>query len=377
MIEAEKQSDVCVIGGGPAGLAAAIALRGEGFSVAVFDCGVPPIDKACGEGLLPHGLAALRELGVRIPAGVGFPFRGLRFSDAHSSAVADFPNGPAVGLRRTVLHRLLAERARETGVSLRWGVKIGCVSPEGIAVNGMLLNPALTIGADGQNSMVRRTAGLDRLQRGCLWREVRRYGFRRHYAIAPWSSYAEIYWGERCQLFITPVSPSEVCIASISRDPKLRLDRALADFPEVRDRLSVALPSSPERGAVTRSRALERVCRQRLALIGDASGSLDAITGEGLSLGFHQALALARAFKAGRLAHYQRAHRRLGRQSSAIASLLLALEQPGHFQKRVLASLAKHPEVFASLLSIHVGESSFLDLRPLPLLHFGLTFLAA
>ena len=49
-------TDVFVIGGGPAGLAAAIAARGRGFRVLVADGAQPPIDKACGEGLLPTGV---------------------------------------------------------------------------------------------------------------------------------------------------------------------------------------------------------------------------------------------------------------------------------------------------------------------------------
>ncbi|MGB8062426.1 MAG: FAD-binding protein, partial [Candidatus Sulfotelmatobacter sp.] len=48
-------TDVFVIGGGPAGLAAAIAARKCGLRVIVADAAQPPIDKACGEGLMPDG----------------------------------------------------------------------------------------------------------------------------------------------------------------------------------------------------------------------------------------------------------------------------------------------------------------------------------
>jgi menaquinone-9 beta-reductase len=65
-------TDVLVVGGGPAGLAAAIAARNRGFSVIVVDGAKRPIHKACGEGLLPGTLAALRELGICIRAcGIG------------------------------------------------------------------------------------------------------------------------------------------------------------------------------------------------------------------------------------------------------------------------------------------------------------------
>ena len=56
--------DVFVIGGGPAGLAAAIAARQRGFSVLVADGAEPPIEKACGEGLMPDAVKILDKLGV-------------------------------------------------------------------------------------------------------------------------------------------------------------------------------------------------------------------------------------------------------------------------------------------------------------------------
>ena len=59
----QRETDVLVIGGGPAGLAAAIAASKKGFRVAVADGAKPPIDKACGEGLMPNTVAALRDSG--------------------------------------------------------------------------------------------------------------------------------------------------------------------------------------------------------------------------------------------------------------------------------------------------------------------------
>jgi menaquinone-9 beta-reductase len=244
--------DVHVAGGGPAGLAAAIALRQQGFTVSLTDCAVPPIDKACGEGLMPDSIAALDELGIRIPSGVGFRFRGIRFADGQSSVSGEFPNGAGIGLRRTVLHNLLVARAETVGVSLVWGAKATQLTDA----------PQFIVGADGQNSGIRRRAGLDRHKR-----EARRFGFRRHYLLPPWSPYVELYWGKQCQIYITPVAEDEICVAVLSWDSKLRLDKALMEFPEIRTRVLCAQPSSPERGAVTVSRKLQRVCRPGLALI--------------------------------------------------------------------------------------------------------------
>jgi 2-polyprenyl-6-methoxyphenol hydroxylase-like FAD-dependent oxidoreductase len=321
---------------------------------------------------MPDSLGALRELGVSIPLNAGFPFRGIRFAGAGCSVVADFPTENAIGLRRTVLHKLLVDRAEELGVVLHWGTKGARLIRGGLSVNGKTIRPKLIVGADGQHSLIRRCAGLDR-----SWRETRRYGFRRHYRVAPWSPYMEMHWGARSQIYITPVSETEVCVAVTSRDPRIRLEQELGDFPGIQSRLSSAPPCSPEAGAVSASRALRRVWRGELALIGDASGSVDAIAGEGLGLSFRQALALARAFKADDLSRYQAAHRKLARGPSLMASLLLRLETHGAFQARALASLAKNPDVFASLLAIHVGEGSFRDLCSPRLLNLGLAFLAA
>jgi flavin-dependent dehydrogenase len=86
-----EQTDVFVIGGGPAGLAAAIASRKKGFRVVVADGARWPIEKACGEGLMPETLAALRELGVSIRPTDGHVLRGVKFVGKQSEVEARFP----------------------------------------------------------------------------------------------------------------------------------------------------------------------------------------------------------------------------------------------------------------------------------------------
>src|SRR5437899_11220178 len=104
---------VLIIGGGPAGLAAAIAARKKGFQVTLVDAAKPPIDKACGEGLMPNTLAALSELGVALGSGDGKGFRGVRCLDGPSVVEASFPAINGIWVRRTVLHERLEERAEE------------------------------------------------------------------------------------------------------------------------------------------------------------------------------------------------------------------------------------------------------------------------
>src|SRR4051794_25201773 len=99
--------DAFVIGGGPAGLATAIAARRRGLRVAVADALVPPIDKACGEGMMPDALEALGRLGVALPAEGSFPFRGIRLINGDDVVAGPFPNGCGMGVRRTTLHTTL------------------------------------------------------------------------------------------------------------------------------------------------------------------------------------------------------------------------------------------------------------------------------
>lgn len=359
-----NETDVFVIGGGPAGLAAAIAARQQGLRVCVADGARPPIDKACGEVLMPDAVAALHKLGVDLPAAELYSLRGVRFLSSGLSAEAAFPaDGGGLSLRRTVLHRIMVERAVELGVDLLWQSVITGISGEGIRIGDRDIKAAWIIGADGANSRVRRWAGLDAKSRTKL-----RFAFRRHYRIAPWTDRMEIYWGKHSQAYATAVSPAQVCVAAASSDPHLRLEEAVCEFPELSARLRGAEATSTERGAVSANCRLRRVCRKNVALIGDASGTVDAITGEGLDLAFRQALELASCMKAGSLAGYQSAHRRLAVRPSVMARLMLTLDGRPGLQERTLQVLRRRPEIFRRLLALHVGR-----LSPIQLAADGLT----
>ena len=349
-----KSTDVFVVGGGPAGLAAAIAARLKGFEVMVADGARPPIDKACGEGLMPDSFAALRGLGVALDdIEQSFPFRGIRFHGAGVSVAAAFPDGQAIGIRRTRLHEALIERARQAGVKMLWGRRVSGVSGDAVALDDGVVRCRWVIGADGQNSRVRHWAGLDAARH-----ESARYGFRRHYPVAPWTDHMEIYWGSGCQMYMTPVSPQEVCMAVISRDSHLRFDTALPRFPQLYSKLRGAAPSTAERGSVTVSRRLRRVFRDRTVLIGDASGSVDAITGEGMSLSFHQSLALADALVAQDLKAYEAAHRRLMRRPAFMAGLMLSLDRLPWLCPVALRGMAFQPAIFEKLLAVHLAAAA-------------------
>ena len=344
-----QPTDLFIIGGGPAGLAAAIATRRKGLDVTLADGARPPIDKACGEGLMPDGLAALRSLGVALDSTDAHPFYGLRFVERGVSVESAFPEGYALGVRRTVLHSRMVKAAAAAGVRMLWGAPVSGIGPDGVSIAGETVRARWIAGADGFHSRVRRWAGL-----AAQPPVNQRFGFRIHYRIAPWSDYMELHWGPACQIYVTPVGPWEVCAALISRDRRLRLDEALAQFPQLAARLAGAPRATAERGAVTANRSLPRVYRGNVALIGDASGSVDAITGEGLCLSFHQAIALAESLASGDLARYQAAHRRLARRPTLMSRLMLTMDRRTQLRRSAFRAMAFEPRIFQTLLSFHL-----------------------
>jgi flavin-dependent dehydrogenase len=400
---AGRSTEVFVIGGGPAGLAAAIAARLRGFRVMVADGATPPIDKACGEGLMPDGLAALRELGVELRRDDGFAFRGLRFLDEGSAVETRFPGiaGAGMGVRRAILQQRMVERAAALGVEFLWATPVVGVRDGGVEIarpTREVIAARWVVGADGSHSRVRKWSGLEEYTQ-----KESRFAFRRHYLVAPWCDGAEVYWGTRGQAYVTPVSAKEVCVVAITRHTELRSDEILREFPALLEQLSGAELTSSERGAVTSTRRLRRVTRgtfsgaadesqkadetvvNRLnvgrfngaelnvapnavgpegcagvALIGDASGGVDAITGEGLCLSFHQAVRLAEALERGELEQYERAHRKLAGRPNFMATMMLALDRRPMLRRRVLRVFTAEPEIFARFVAVHVGETSAL-----------------
>ncbi len=358
MVSCNRRTDVFIIGGGPAGLATAIAARQLGLSATIADGTEPPIDKACGEGLMPETIAALSELGVGIHLGQGFRFRGIRFFGGRHSAGAEFPQGPGLGIRRTLLHEYLIRRAEACGAQLLWQTPVVGLCSAGVQLPREVVAARWIVGADGSGSRVRRWAGLDRATR-----EKQRFAVRRHYALAPWSEYVEIYWSRRAQAYVTPIGRKEVCVVILAEElGDADCDAFLRHCPELRERLAGGSISSRERGAITLMHSLSAVHAGNIALVGDASGGVDAITGEGLRLAFRQAIALAAAMKKGRLARYGRTHRALARKPMLMGDLLLLLGRNEWIRSRALRMLNQHPQVFARMLALHSGNAEWPDL---------------
>lgn len=345
--------EVAVLGGGPAGLAAALALRQRGCRVALYDGQRPPIDKACGEGLMPEAVRLLCSLGVTLDEHDGAPFAGISFHDAHASARARFGNGRGLGVRRTRLQARMAARAAEMGVALHWGAAVRAVGG-GFVSAGAAIEADFFVIADGLCSTLATASGFH--ARAC---SRTRYASRQHFRCAPWSDQVEVHWRDHEQLYVTPLGAHEVGVTLLTNTRGRRLSDALRDFPVVCKRLAEAPPASAMRGAVTRTRSLREVVRGNIAVLGDASGSVDAVTGEGLLGALQQANALADAIVAGESQRYATVHRRITKGPRQMARLLLLLDRYPRLERRFVSGMATRPDRFAALLRVHLREQSW------------------
>ena len=355
-------ADVLIVGGGPSGLVTAIDAARRGLHATVIDRRRPPLDKACGEGLMPDGARRLEALGVDIRT--SRPFRGIRYLEGGLCIDGRFPGSPGLGVRRTRLHAALLERAESLGVDLRWGVRADALHDAGGPVPGLVTNHGLMrgrllVGADGLRSKVRQWAGLARPPRG-----RQRFGVRRHYALPPWSDRVEVYWSDDAEAYVTPVADDEVGVAILWSGRKAGFDDLLCAFPALADRLAGAETLSRDRGAGPLRQRVRSPLRRQVALVGDAAGYVDAITGEGLSLALHQSAALLEAFTADDLGSYPRRARDAAFVPEALTHLLLAIEARPRLRRRVLRALARDPELFERFLAVHVRHASPWSLAP-------------
>jgi flavin-dependent dehydrogenase len=346
-------TDVFIAGGGPAGLAAAIAARKNGLDVIVADGAQYPIEKACGEGLMPGTVQVLRELGVDIRKEDGHEFRGIRFIDGKRRVHAEFPGAPALGMRRRKLHERMVQAAEKTGTTLLWNTPVTGLENDVVHAGGRTYKARWIIGADGSQSRIAKWSGL-----ASSLPPKRRFATQQHFPIAPWSEHVEIYWAAKSQAYVTPVAQNEICVAMLSRNPGARMDALLAEHPDLAHKLLGVAASSAQRGAVTGTHRLRRVSKGNVLLIGDASGTVDAITGEGLRLAFEQALVAVDAIVSGDLRPYARRHKRIAQRPGRMSALLLLLDRRPTIRERVFRAFADAPDIFEKLLALHVGKST-------------------
>ena len=337
-----------IVGGGPIGLACAIEARMVGMDVVGVEPRDDPIDKACGEGLMPGALAALHRIGVDPP---GHPLAGIAYLDDGRRVEHRFADRPGRGVRRTVLHRELARRAAELGTSVVRDRVTGVAQRRDAveltlgADGSQTLETPWVIAADGLHSPIRRLIGLEgRAQRPGR----RRYGLRRHYAVEPWTDLVEVHWSPLVEAYVTPVDDHTIGVAVLGPRP-LDQDASITGIPALAERLAGAPAVSDPRGAgplLQRSRSRSA---GRVLLAGDASGYVDALTGEGMRVGFAQARAAVAAVRAGNTEQYERAWRATTRDFRMLTTGLVVAARSS-LRPRIVPAATARPQLFGAIV---------------------------
>ena len=332
--------DLVVAGGGPVGLAAALHAARAGLDVSIREPRQGPIDKACGEGLMPGALAELDLLGID-PAGRRLD--GIRYLDGSGAgAQAAFRFGPGRGVRRTTLHSALVEPVMAAGVEVD-DRPVRSVRDLG---DHLLVDDEATrylIAADGLHSPVRRLLGLD-----APTRHRRRFGLRCHVAQAPWTPYVEVHWGPSAEAYVTPVADDLIGVAVLT-DVGTGFDNALEQFPSLREQLT------GERSKVMGAGPLRQRARRRSAgrvlLVGDAAGYVDALTGEGIAIGLAQARAAVGCVLADAPARYEDQARGIGRRHELLTHALLLATAIRPVRKQLVPAAAGAPWLFSAAVN--------------------------
>jgi flavin-dependent dehydrogenase len=294
---------------------------------------------------MPGALAALRRLGVD-PA--GRDFGGIAYVSATQRVEHRFDGGAGRGVRRTVLHAAMAERVDALGIPVVHGrVSSVAQDPDRVRAewDGGGASAGWMIAADGLHSTVRRLVGSERAP---VPAAKRRFGIRRHFEVAPWSDLVEVHWTPDVEAYVTPVDEGTVGVALLG-PPHVDFDDALARIPQLVEHLDGARASSSTRGAgPLRQRTTHRVTG-RVLLAGDASGYVDALTGEGLRVGFAQARSAVRSIADGDPGRYERAWARDTRDFRILTSALVAAAR-SPFRDRIVPAAVASPALFGRIV---------------------------
>jgi flavin-dependent dehydrogenase len=219
------------------------------------------------------------------------------------------------------------------------------------------------LGCDGLHSTVARLSGLVVTHAGAepsetralraatstyRTKDSRRYGVRQHYARAPWTDNIEVYWAANAEFYVTAVAPNTVGLAMLARRGT-DFDAALATIPELASRFDGVAAASARRGAGPFAQRTRARTAGRVLLVGDASGYVDAITGEGLRLGIAQARAAVRCIVADDPRAYERQWKRETRDFRVLTSALVLLAT-SPLRRTIVPLAVRFPALFGFIV---------------------------
>ena len=291
-----------------------MVLGHRGVRVLLYEKARHPRLKACGKGLLPHGVAALESIaGLPVVPRV----RGLRFAARQAVVDADFPDQPGLVVRRDRFDAWLFEWAASTpNVNARPG------TPYRPGPTGVL------IGADGIRSMFhRRLPG--------RFQTPRRVGLSTHVdGIEGLSEYVEVFFHDEGELYVAPTGGGEALVSALFDYRHFRRDGVtylLGKTQALTDRIARLRFTTPLLASAPLGRHVPRVASDgpegRLMLVGDAAGTPDPITAGGLALALSATRAVADAVVSGDLWSYERRRLEMEKRADRLGHLLLRLSR--------------------------------------------------
>jgi 2-polyprenyl-6-methoxyphenol hydroxylase-like FAD-dependent oxidoreductase len=379
-------AEIIVVGGGVAGAATALALARLGHESLVLDRARFPREKPCGEGLMPHGVAALADLGVldRVLSSGCRPFTGIAYHVDRASAVGRFPGGRVgYGLRRVALDAELLAACRDSGrIDVREATRVRSVGGTGgemrVDTGDRVLRCRAVVAADGLHSPIRRQLGAQAEESGRP-----RYGVRGHFRLRPgWRDrdVVDVFAADAGEFYLTPTGAGEVNLAlllergatrQLAGDLEGGFKSLCLSFPPIAQLLEGSESiSEPKLVGPLRQRATRSV-HDGLLLVGDSAGFVDAITGEGMSIGLLSARIaaeeLSRGLRANRLAAadlagYERRRRREARDLVALTEIILWGIRHRSLARRVVRNLGRHPDLFGRVLDVDTGARSLASI---------------
>lgn len=335
--------DLLVVGGGPVGLVTAIHAARAGLEVSVIEARTDEIDKACGEGLMPEAVRHLATLGIDPP---GMDFHGIRYISGNRKAEALFSHGSGRGVRRTTLHGSLHELARQEKIEFING-KVETIVNEKFWVDAGGIRSRYLIGADGLHSTVRSQLKLGKSSKST---SSARFGLRQHFHIAPWTDLVEVYWAKNAEIYVTPTNSQTVGIAVLGKTG-LNFNEIISRIPALTQLLGRAESASKLRGAGPLRQRVRARSAGRVLLVGDAAGYVDALTGEGLQVGFAEAQAAVGAVLADDPSGYEAEWQRITRSYRWLTKGLLWASSNRTVRPVIVPAAQALPGVFKRLVN--------------------------
>jgi len=294
--------DVAVVGGGPAGVAAAVTLARAGRTVTLVDRARFPRDKICGDGLTAGALRLLEQLGLEpaaVPSWQRVDDVVVRGPSGHE-VTFPLPRGRGVYAavaRRTDLDAALLDLARTAGVKVLDGHACTGAREDGdevvLAVDGVGdVTAPFAVAADGMWSPVRKHLGLATPGYRGEWHAFRQY----FTGVGPRAARELVVWFEPDLLpgyaWSFPLRGGRANVGfGIQRGGKVGrvqdmagIWRELVDRSHVRAVLGAdAVPESPHRAWPIPARVDDVVLTgARTLFVGDAAAATDPLTGEGI-----------------------------------------------------------------------------------------------